>query len=90
MMPGTVAAGVTMTARSMGFFTAPTFGNAAMPSTRARFRFTGMISPPKFPAFRFSISVRPTLPSASVAPITATDFGASIVSKAGRRSRNIS
>jgi hypothetical protein len=68
--PGTHAAGVTMTARSGVSGKALTLGKAARPSTVERLRFTGKTRPLK--SARFSRTARPTLPSFSVAPMTAT------------------
>src|SRR5208283_2986628 len=42
-----------------------------MPSTLGRFGFTGKTAPPKGELIRFQSVVRPTLPTFSVAPMTA-------------------
>jgi hypothetical protein len=47
-----------------------------MPSTLGRLRLTGKTVPPKGLLMRFHRIVRPTLPTFSVAPITATFCGA--------------
>ena len=47
-----------------------------MPRTLARLELTGYTVPPKGLLIRFHRMLRPTLPAFSVAPITATDFGA--------------
>jgi xanthine dehydrogenase YagR molybdenum-binding subunit len=59
-------------------------GKALMPRTLVRFGLTGKRLPPK--QRRFSISVRPTLLVASVAPISATLFGFNIARRIGLRS----
>lgn len=46
-----------------------------MPSTLGRLGFTGKTVPPNWLLIRFRSTVRPTLPGASVAPITATARG---------------
>ncbi len=84
MMPGTVVAGVTITARSTGSGTALRVGYALMPSMLAREGFTGKTVPPKGLLMRFHSIVRPTLPTFSVAPITATDLGANMASSGCR------
>ena len=76
--PGTVGAGVTITARSTSSGTSSTVGYALMPRTFTRFRFTGKIVPPNELVMRFQSMVLPTLPSRSVAPITATLRGEKI------------
>ena len=55
-----------------------------MPSTLARLGLTGKTVPPKGLLIRFHSTVRPTLPSFSVAPITATFLGAKIASRGCR------
>ena len=47
-----------------------------MPSTLGRLGLTGKTVPPKGLLIRFHSTVRPTLPGFSVAPMTATVFGA--------------
>ena len=86
-MPGTVAAGVAMTARSIGALIAPIPEYAFCPRTVGRFGFTGYTR--RLKAWRFSIRARPTLPGVSPAPITATDSGANIASKIGRSSTSM-
>ena len=81
---GTLAAGVTTTAKSTFSGTAAIFGYAFIPSTFARLGFTGNTVPPKGLLTRFQSRVRPTLPRASVAPITAILRGSKIASS-GRR-----
>ena len=75
MISGTVAAGVTTTARSTGPGTSPTAGYDLRPSTVSRRGLTGWTAPPNEVATRFARTVRPTLPGVSVAPMTATDRG---------------
>ncbi len=57
-----------------------------MPSTLARFGFTGYTVPPNGELMRFHNVVRPTVCGVSVAPITATDCGLKKTSS-GYRSR---
>ncbi len=85
IMPGTAAAGVVTTTRSTFSGTAAILGYALMPSTLARVGFTGYTAPPKGVLIKFQSTVRPTLPGFSVAPITATLFGAKMASKGCRR-----
>ena len=51
-----------------------------MPRTLGRFGLTGKTVPPKGFEIRFQRIVRPTLPSRSLAPITATVSGANMAS----------
>src|SRR5688500_5922652 len=60
-------------------------GYDLIPSTLPRFSFTGNTVPPNDVLIRFHRIVRPTLPSRSVAPTTATLCGAKIAARAGRR-----
>jgi hypothetical protein len=50
-------------------------GYARIPKTLLRFGFTGNTVPPKGELIKFHSVVRPTLPGASVAPITAMLLG---------------
>ena len=52
-----------------------------MPRTLGRLRLTGKTVPPKGLEIRFQRIVRPTLPSRSVAPITATLRGEKMQSR---------
>lgn len=61
-----------------------------MPSTLGRFGFTGTTVPPNGWVRTFHISVRPTVPGLSVAPITATRRGEKIASSPGRSSGRMS
>jgi hypothetical protein len=81
---GTVVAGVAITARSISSATSLIVGNAFCPRIIERLGLTGKIRP--LNDCRFSINARPTLPAFSLAPITATDFGANIEARIGRRS----
>ncbi len=80
MTPGTVAAGVTTTARSSLPGASVSEGYVGTPNTSRRCGFTPQSAPGKPPLTRFSTTVRPTLPSRSVAPITATDLGRKMTS----------
>src|SRR6266487_3731426 len=51
-----------------------------MPRIEGRLGLTGKTVPPKGLEIRFQRMVRPTLPCVSVAPMTATFFGAKIAS----------
>src|SRR5215467_13831348 len=84
MTPGTVAAGVTTTARSTGSGTSPIEAQALIPRTFRRFALTGYTAPPNGLVRRFHSTVRPTLPARSVAPITATLRGAKNTSSSCR------
>src|SRR5579871_2764400 len=75
MMPGIDGGGVTTTARSTGSGMSESDGYAFTPSTLARLGFTGKTVPPKGLVIRFQRMVRPTLPTFSVAPTTATLLG---------------
>ena len=86
---GTVAAGVTITARSTGSGTSPIVGYALIPSTFGRFGLTGKTVPPNGLLIRFQRTVRPTLPYFSVAPMTATVLGAKIASSDLRLRRQL-
>ena len=88
--PGTVAAGVAITARSTGSGTSAMVGYALIPSTFARFGLTGNTVPPNGLPIRFQSTVRPTLPAFSLAPTTATDRGANSASSGLRRVYNTS
>src|SRR5207253_224878 len=90
MMLGTLAAGVTMTAKSTGRGTALISGYALFPRILARLGLIGNKAPPKELFIKFQSTVRPTLPGFSVAPITATAVGLKKTSKACRRGRRIS
>jgi hypothetical protein len=72
---GTMAAGVTMTARSTRSGTAAIAGYARTPRMLEYFGFTGYTVPPNGLLIRFHKMVRPTVPGRSVAPTTATVFG---------------
>ena len=61
-----------------------------MPSTLTGRWLTGKTVPPKGLLIRFHSTVRPTLPSFSVAPITATLFGAKMARSASRSKRSTS
>src|SRR5271157_3494986 len=82
--PGTVAAGVTTTARSIGSGADLMFLYALIPSTLGRFGLIGWTVPPNGLLIRFQRTARPTLPCFSVAPITATVRGAKIASSGSR------
>ncbi len=84
MIPGTVGAGVTITARSIGSGKADTRGYALTPSTFGRFGLTGNTVPPNGLLKRFQRMVLPTLPAASVAPTMATVLGLKIGSRSLR------
>lgn len=73
MMPGTVAAGVQITARSGQPGSVSISGNTARPSNCRYFGFTGQIFPWKPPLIRFASTVAPTLPRRAEAPTTAID-----------------
>src|SRR5687768_12388332 len=90
MMPGTVGAGVTTTARST--FSGTSFIDlyALMPRTLGRFGLTGKTVPPKGLETRFHSSVRPTLFGVSVAPMTATLRGEKMTSSGWRSWRRTS
>ena len=88
--PGTVLAGVTITARSTLSGTAATVGYARIPSTLVRFGLTGNTVPPNGLLIKFQRIVRPTLAGDSVAPITATLRGAKNTSRGRRRRPRIS
>lgn len=66
---GTVVAGVTMITSSGTSGSAAMFGYAFTPHTSARFAFTGNTAP--LNDRKFSQIARPTLPSRSVAPMSA-------------------
>ena len=83
---GTVAAGVTTTARSTGSGTALIVGYARMPITLGRLGLTGYTVPPNGLLIRFQRMDRPTLPAFSVAPTTATARGVKIASSGSRGS----
>src|SRR5215210_7377302 len=84
MIPGTVGAGETMTARSTCSGTSRTLGYAFIPRTLDRFGLTGKTVPPNGLPIRLRITVRPTLPALSVAPITASVSGRKITSRGCR------
>src|SRR5579863_2347388 len=73
--PGTVGAGVMITARSTFAGMSPIFGQHRNPIISARAGLIGYTFPLNVPEVRFARTVRPTLPSRSVAPMTATDSG---------------
>ena len=73
---GTVSAGVVTTTRSTLSGRSETLGYALIPNTLGRLEFTGKTVPPKGLLSRFHSTERPTLPTRSVAPITATLRGA--------------
>ena len=79
---GTVGAGVQITARSGTPGRSSTDAKAVRPAMRAWRRLTGQIGPSKPPASRLLMTVAPTLPGRSEAPITATASGSS--SEGGR------
>ena len=81
IMPGTVCAGATITARSTSAGTSEMLGYALTPSTFGRLALTGKTVPPNGLLTRFHMMVRPTLPGRSVAPITATVSGLKIESR---------
>mmetsp|Transcript_9098 Transcript_9098/g.26161 ORF Transcript_9098/g.26161 Transcript_9098/m.26161 type:complete len:248 (-) Transcript_9098:7-750(-) len=68
---GTDAAGVMITATSTRFGQAAKDLKDVMPSTWSLLGFTGNTAPPKGLLMRFFSNVRPTLPTRSVAPMTA-------------------
>ena len=81
MSAGTDGGGVTMTARSTGSPMAVSEGDALMPRMALRVGLTGKTVPPKGLLMRFHRMVRPTLPSRSVAPTTATPRGRKMASR---------
>ncbi len=83
--PGTVGAGVAITARSISSGIVPTAGYDLMPKTLERFGLTGKTVPPKGLVTRFQTRERPTLPSRSEAPMTATERGLKNTSRGCRR-----
>src|SRR5665213_384491 len=72
---GTALAGVTMTAKSTGSLMPRMLGKALSPKTPACLGLTGKTNPFLGACIRLLNKVRPTAPSLSVAPITATFFG---------------
>src|SRR5690625_2603244 len=71
----TSAAGTTIIARSISCSTAVMCGYARCPKTFFRLRLIGNTSPWYGLSSRFRTSAAPTLPTRSVAPITAIDWG---------------
>jgi hypothetical protein len=75
--PGTVRAGVTTTARSGTYDRSRNVATHGRPCTEVYFGFTASIRPLKPPASRLAKTSRPSVAGRSLAPITATDAGAS-------------
>src|ERR1700755_456818 len=75
-IPGTVGAGVMITARSGGDRISETERHTGRPWISPPLRLTRWISPLKPPASRLRVTAAPTAPGRSVAPIATTDFGA--------------
>mmetsp|Transcript_47571 Transcript_47571/g.119767 ORF Transcript_47571/g.119767 Transcript_47571/m.119767 type:complete len:273 (+) Transcript_47571:1700-2518(+) len=76
---GTLRAGMVITTRSNFSGMSFRLGQASCPRTVLRLLFTGKIFPAKGEAVRFSRMERPTLPSRSLAPTSATLRGSNIL-----------
>src|ERR1700728_831500 len=85
MMAGTVPAGVVTTMRSGTAGRSLMDLKAGTPRMLSPLGLTGQTGPPKGPPSRFCMTVQPTLPARSVAPMRATDLGVKMDASGLRR-----